>query len=533
MNDVVKQLIGMGPGLAQAVQGHGTEFADFMEGWNRAQREDEERQRLQQQDSRLQQQDSLALQDRERAITRQNEHDQFTREDRARQATVYGQQDALRSLQIPGQLAELGATADDPEGAQALIESAMPRLMQAFGQDTMSYGMPAVEMAQRTITGRQKKQVEAFVEAALKTSFVADNPDADPELVSLPDHIKRVIGKPSAKLSELQSFAQLPVGKPAKRPSDDVSLQGQDLLVGGKLTRVNYNPKTGTYSDQGGNAVVVDPVPPRQPASSGADADEGKELAQQLVDGFLVPSMLSRRGTFNSILAEANRISRRTTGKPYNAARAQTEYAASQRFMSALNGPQQQRFRALAGTVVNTIDEVKALSREMQNIGVPVLNHAKLMVYSQAMGNTPQGQLAAKYIGAVNTLKEEFANLANGGYAPTEAAWHLANQQINGDFGVQQMDAALTEVQRLINYRMQAFEALTPYGVSPTNPAVAGMGAGSTAEPAPNAPAANTSQPRMPAAQKGERRKFGDEVREWDGIQWNRIDITKQPSGRQ
>jgi hypothetical protein len=57
--------------------------------------------------------------------------------------------------------------------------------------------------------------VSEFVEAAMKTSFVADNPDADPEVQNLPPHIVKVLGKPSARLSELQQFAELPVGKPA------------------------------------------------------------------------------------------------------------------------------------------------------------------------------------------------------------------------------------------------------------------------------------------------------------------------------
>lgn len=505
MNDLIRELVSIAPALGMGIAGRGAESQSFMEGFNRMKATLNERERQRAQAAQQQTIFSQQQQDRDRAIQRQTTADRYATEDRARALE-------MQKLGIMPQLAELGATGDTPEDAQHIIETAIPGLMKVFGQETMGYGMPAVEMATRTITARQKRQVSEFVDAALKTSYVADNPDADPEISNLPDHIKRVIGAPSARLSELQKFAQLPVGKPAKRPGDDVSWQQEDALVGGKLTRVLFNPKTREYKDQQGNAVVVDPVPPRQPASP--DADETKDLAQQLVDGYLVPSMLSRRGNYNNILAEANRLSKSTTGNPYNAARAQTEYAASQRFMSALNGPQQQRFRALAGSVVNTIDEVKELSREMKNSGVPMLNRAKLLAYSQAMGNTPQGQLAAKYVGAVNTLKEEFANLANGGYAPNEAAWELANQQINGDFGVQQMESALSEVQRLINYRMQSFDNLQPYGVTPTNPAVAGIGATGTGR----TPTPTATRPAGPV--KGERRKFGNVLGEWDGEKW-------------
>ena len=207
MNDFLQQLVSMGPGIGAAVSGNGDAFASFMAGWNRAQQRAEQQQRLKQQDAVAMEDRALRLEDRERGIARQTEADAVAAQTRQ-------QQQALQGMQIPGHLAEMGAAGETPEDAQRIIESAMPNLMKAFGQESMAYGQPAVEMAQRTITGRQKKQVEQFVDAALKTAHVADNPDADPE-IQLPEHIQRVVGKPSARLSELQSFAQLPIGKPA------------------------------------------------------------------------------------------------------------------------------------------------------------------------------------------------------------------------------------------------------------------------------------------------------------------------------
>lgn len=211
MNDILQQLVSMGPGIGAAVSGDGNAFAAFMDGYQRTQQQLMQQKRLQQQDALSMEDRQLRINDREAAAKRQAELDAIAAQERT-------QQQALRGLQIPGHLAEMGAAADDPQSAQAIIESAMPNLMKAFGQESMAYGQPAVEMAQRAITGRQKKQVEQFVEAALKTAHVADNPEADPE-VQLPEHISRIVGKPSARLSELQSFAQLPIGKPAKPKS--------------------------------------------------------------------------------------------------------------------------------------------------------------------------------------------------------------------------------------------------------------------------------------------------------------------------
>lgn len=151
----------------------------------------------------------------------------------------------------------------------------------------------------------------------------------------------------------------------------------------------------------------------------------------------------------------------------FDLSKATQQWTAAQKLIQSLNGPQQVRFRGLAKSVVNTIDEVKGLADQMKQSGVPALNAAELTTLVQTQGNTPQGQLASQYLTAVNTLKEEFANLANAGYAPTESAWTLANSQINGNYGVDQLKGTLGEVQRLINYRLNALtgaQAVTPGG---------------------------------------------------------------------
>ena len=200
MNDLLQQLIGMGPGIGAAAAGNGPAFASFMDGWKRAEAEHAQK-------KRLQQQDTLALEDRQNAMTRQQAQDARAAEDQKRQTELYN----VGMARTLGQQAE-GAESV-PEG-----ESAIDALYRVLSPETQSVVAPARDAAlsgvQRTVTGRQKKQVEAYVEAALKTSHIADNPDADPEM-RLPEHMQRILGKSSARLSELQSFAQLPVGKPA------------------------------------------------------------------------------------------------------------------------------------------------------------------------------------------------------------------------------------------------------------------------------------------------------------------------------
>lgn len=183
-------------------------------------------------------------------------------------------------------------------------------------------------------------------------------------------------------------------------------------------------------------------------------------IAEDLVKG-MPPSMISAYGgARNKAIANAQRLD-----PNYDPVKADLQYKSAVKWTQSMNSSQMIRFQGLAGSVVNTIDEVKGLAEQMKQGGVPLLNRVQLEAYVQTQGNSPQGQLASQYLAATNTLKEEFANLANGGYAPTDAAWGLANSQINANYGVDQLNASLNEVQRLINFRMNAFSDTQP--VSP------------------------------------------------------------------
>jgi len=199
--------------------------------------------------------------------------------------------------------------------------------------------------------------------------------------------------------------------------------------------------------------------------------------------------------TLTGLYGQSGAVRSKLDESGFDLAKAQIEWKRAEKQVATLNGPQMTRVVGLAGSVNSTIDEVRELSKQMNNSGIPKLNAAKLALYMQGEGNSENGKLAARYIGAVNTLKEEFANLANGGYAPTEPAWELANKQINGDYGVGQLGASLDEVQRLINYRVHAIPGLDTMGAGAANRYTGQTGApaaGSTpgATPVTTSPAA-------------------------------------------
>lgn len=147
----------------------------------------------------------------------------------------------------------------------------------------------------------------------------------------------------------------------------------------------------------------------------------------------------------------------------------QLQWKQAEKQVQSLNGPQMTRYIGLNQSVQNTIGEALDLSKQMKLSGIPALNSAELQSYIQTQGNSANGQLATRYMTTINTLKEEFANLAQGGYAPTDPAWKLADQQINGNYGWQQLPASLNEIQKLVKIRLNAIPGINTVGPGSSN----------------------------------------------------------------
>lgn len=237
-------------------------------------------------------------------------------------------------------------------------------------------------------------------------------------------------------------------------------------------------PPGGQYTPQ-----QVASAQPQEPGEAGPGRQpqaqpqgEAARIGQAIIDGKQPPD-------FKGLYRMAPAVRAYLADHGFDLPKAQLEYKKAEKLIQSLDGPQQVRFQALAKSVDSTINEVRSLSQQMNQSGLMDLNRIKLEGLMRAEGNSSRGQLAARYLGAVNTLKEEFANLANGGYAPTEAVWALANRQINENYGVKQIAASLGEVQRLIRYRVDAQNS---------------MGGGNLGPNAPNRYTGQSQQPSQP-----------------------------------
>lgn len=472
------------PGAMAGIQGDGASQAAFMEGWRAAAQRHEERKRRKQLETLALEDRNLAQQERQRLIERQQTADTYAAADRTRRQ-------ALEGLQIPGTLAELGATADTPQDAQRLIEAAMPNLMNAFGQESMAFGQPAVEIAQRTITGRQKAEVRRFLEDVIGSQHVAANPDADPELTEglIPPRIQQLIGKSSARLSEIQRWAEAPVGRPARKPSEDVSLQRQDMLVGGKLTPVNFNPKTGTYTDQAGNPVTVDSVPPKASGDGGLNAYQAAVHTERLAKAW------------NDANASGREM-RRQLGLMETGLR---------RFREGDKNGGSQAVLVTFQKILDPTSVVRESEYARSAQGISMLG--RIQGYIERLEAGGAGVPDAELAGMVETARQMLAEMSD----------YTSNQRSRIEAAARKY-----EIDPILIFGAESARSPVPSGrPSDALPPMAPVSSRGATR-APGTQSAGPSGGRMPAAKLRERRKFGDELREWNGSRWVLVTPTKQ-----
>ncbi len=229
------------------------------------------------------------------------------------------------------------------------------------------------------------------------------------------------------------------------------------------VTPRGFKPEILVAADGKGPAIAWEPgtpVPPgyTKPSAIGSKLSEDNmtSVLNGIEMGNINPDQLSKRGSdYNTILAKGQE-------RGINFAQLSQDWKAAQTLAKTMNSTQMVRFNTLSQTVMGTIDRVISLSDQLKLSGIPLVNAAELGTIKNVEGNSPKGQLIGQYLAALTTLKEEYANFAQGGYAPTESAFKLSNDLINQNYGSAQMRATLEETKRLVNIRRNAFKEVSP-----------------------------------------------------------------------
>src|SRR5262249_44964873 len=152
-------------------------------------------------------------------------------------------------------------------------------------------------------------------------------------------------------------------------------------------------------------------------ANASRNADTVQSLAQQLVNGMIAPSELSKRstgvGSYSDILAAADKYSMATTGEHFNIAKADRNYkfATNPNTQNTLN-----YLTSLTGTVDDNgnlsggnLDELQALSDKIDRTDFPALNDAAAWA-KLASGNVD----IASYQAVATEVADQVAKILQG-----------------------------------------------------------------------------------------------------------------------
>jgi len=208
MKELLQKLTTFAPALIAQMKGDPVALEQFTKGYQATLAQLEEK-KLREQQMTMQGEDrQLAMADRERMITRQADMDRIAAEERDYRKS----QDALKALSefVPAQ--------ETMGGAESMSQSILSGVPPTVRERVAGVADQQLRDQPRMITGRQRKQVEEYLDRWAKSDraaeFSASEIGPDMIEIALPEHLSKYLGKPSASLAELQQFAQLPVGKP-------------------------------------------------------------------------------------------------------------------------------------------------------------------------------------------------------------------------------------------------------------------------------------------------------------------------------
>lgn len=171
--------------------------------------------------------------------------------------------------------------------------------------------------------------------------------------------------------------------------------------------------------------------------------------------------------------------------RKFDLAKAQREWQAVQKTINGLNSTQQVRMRQALDSVEMSIPQLQELSDEFKRYGFKDVNWVTVNAALKGVGK--QRDLATKYIGQINLMKDELAQGFMGGGVPSEQAFKLADQILDPFYGKEQSSAALKQLNYNLKIRKQAIAGITPMGIGGevTNPKMTGRQTSSSRPPVP------------------------------------------------
>jgi hypothetical protein len=186
-------------------------------------------------------------------------------------------------------------------------------------------------------------------------------------------------------------------------------------------------------------------------AQKAAENVASSSIAQQLVDGLMDPSQLSKRGsTYNAILTAAQSYSQQKYGKPFDVAQAQSDY----KFATNANTQNTLRYlNSLTGAdgKGGNLAALVQLSDKIGRTDFPALNNVEAWAKLQA--GSPE---IAQYYATITEVSDQVAKILQGGgtgAGTSDAKLKQASELFNKSFSAAQIKGVAYSLNTLLGNR--------------------------------------------------------------------------------
>lgn len=366
---------------------------------------------------------------------------------------------AQQVLAQRSKVAELAKT--DAETGSKNIETMMKRHDAALGAINAAEQVPDDQLAQHTAS-----TLDGLVKGGLLTPEEAQ-PYIQTAQQMQPAELRTWLDVHKKQLQgEQQQFAEAQKQK-------DAALDAQKQMEAERHNKAMENKVPITEAELASKAAAGDPLAEAalkrldksklasRPVNNIMTGNDAKDIADAIENGDQPPTLQGLYRNAGPVRAE---LARR--GVPL--AKMETDWKATQRFMTTLNGPQQTRMRQAISTASDSLDKIDSLYKEFHSVvgdgQFRLLNKATLAASKQLPGRA--GALATALDAQIADVTAELGNVYMGGNSPTDHSLGLAAKNLSSDWNRETFEEALKQAHANIKIRENSILHAQPAGVS-------------------------------------------------------------------
>jgi hypothetical protein len=246
----------------------------------------------------------------------------------------------------------------------------------------------------------------------------------------------------------------------------------------GTASAILNRPRPGGVPPAGAPGTAPGPAQAGQPGPGGPPSSPVDDIAQAIIDGKQPPDT---KGLFRAAAPIRAALAKRG----FDLSTAQTDWAATQKHLATLNGPQQTRLMQAINTAGESLNNIEQLYNKWTKLGpasgIPLLNRVALAGAKQLPGEA--GATARALEMNIADLTAELGNIYMGGNSPTDHALGLAKQNLSADWNEAQFKEAIGQARKNIQYRVNSIRNSGVIGASAGNKYAAPTQAGEAGSP--------------------------------------------------